>query len=378
MKKETISILCSGVALGVYVPALIVNNQLQREGLITDITVLENLIFEEKRNNIPNVKTAFHRSFAVALTGQKLAKDISPSLDPTLVAELIEVWKKEERKKFIVFSGFWIPVLEAYVRESGFKKMFIHLCHIDADVATSFKPYQADLSCFQHIKFFNWNDRKIFYCLHIGDQQPVAYHTRQNRFVIHGGGWGMGTYKDKLSLLDKKKVPLDVIAYERRDIENRIQRNRYFMIDPKWNPWEKDSHANYHFPPFGQVRNEVISSPFLKSDGNIEFSYNQEFPEVYRLICQAKAIISKPGGATILDSLASATPIVLLEPFGEYEKKNALLWQYFGFGISYQAWIDSNCSIEILEQLHQNLLNAKMNVQNYVEWYYATSDVSKI
>lgn len=153
-----------------------------------------------------------------------------------------------------------------------------------------------------------------------------------------------------------------MICYEEKDVENRKKGNRYFLIDPDWKSWEKNAKGHHQFPPFGQVKNR----------GKVEFLSNKQFPDVYRLIQHNKAIISKPGGATLIDSLSSATPIILLKPFGRYENSNALLWEYFGFGIPYQKWIDSECSLKVLEKLHTNLLKARERIQDYVEFYCAT------
>ncbi len=95
MKKETIIILCSGVALGVYIPGLIVNYQLKEMGYYTEVVVLESLLLKGKQQNIPNTKLAFHRDFSVALMGQKLAGTIVPSIDADLVSALLTTWKYE-------------------------------------------------------------------------------------------------------------------------------------------------------------------------------------------------------------------------------------------------------------------------------------------
>lgn len=357
MSEKTITILCSGIGLGLYIPGLILNYQFQTKGLPTDVVVFESLILSEKRKKIPETKVAFQQSFAVALMGQRLARDITPSLDKSLVSDLLATWRKERRKRFIVFSGFWLPILEQYLSENNFQNPLIHLCHIGASVNVSWKLHKIDHPCCCHIWFSNWEEKSISYYIQVSKDKPVPFYERTDRFVIHGGGWGIGTFKDKIPQLEEMGLKLDVIVNEKRDSENRKEGNRYFMINPRWNPWEKDEEGYHQFPPFGEVRDNK----------KIKFRNNRCFPEVYHLIRQNQAIISKSGGATLIDSLSSATPIVLLEPYGEYEKKNALLWEYLGFGIPYQKWIDSSCSLEILERLHTNLLKARLQTRNYVE-----------
>ena len=104
-------------------------------------------------------------------------------------------------------------------------------------------------------------------------------------------------------------------------------------------------------------------------DDPVVFSHNSSCPEVYGLVRHNQAIISKPGGATLVDSLSAATPLILLEPYGEYEQKNGELWESMGFAISYQKWADTGYSTEVLEDLHVNLLTARARTINYVEAY---------
>jgi hypothetical protein len=60
------------------------------------------------------------------------------------------------------------------------------------------------------------------------------------------------------------------------------------------------------------------------------------------------------------DSFASATPLIMLEPFGEHEKDNADLWEELGFGIRYERWISEyGGGADILEKMHTAMLESK-------------------
>jgi UDP-N-acetylglucosamine:LPS N-acetylglucosamine transferase len=84
---------------------------------------------------------------------------------------------------------------------------------------------------------------------------------------------------------------------------------------------------------------------------------NGEYHSLYDVIRFNQAIISKPGGCTLIDSLASATPVILLEPYGYAEVRNSEIWQRLGYGISYPDWQASGYSMEVLARLQNNLLN---------------------
>lgn len=362
IKPETVTILCSGASLGAYVPALIASRQLRDRNIHTDVVVLESILLEQKRNNVLEAKFAFHRNFSFALMAQKLAKDITTSIDPAVMAALLATWAEQERKRFMVFSGFWLPVINQYLHEANDPDIAVDLCHMDASISTSWKLYDTTHSAFRHVWFFNWEHKHLSFNFSVSDDEPLPYGQRSHRFIIHGGGWGVGTYKSKISELGNQGIQLDVIAYEPRDLEQRPEHSCYFMIDPTWKPWEKDAQGYHQFPPFGKV----------EDDNSIIFQNSQSYPEVYNLVRQGRGIISKPGGGTLVDSLSSATPLIWLDPYGDYENSNGLLWEYLGFGVSYKKWADADYSLELLERLYLNLQQARASLPKYIPSYVET------
>jgi hypothetical protein len=353
MNDQTITILASGVALGVYLPALILEYQLRKRNVNADVAVIENMVVEEKKNKILDNKKAFHENFRLALTGRKMTKDMSSSFDETLTAELFDTWKKSNKKRFITYSGYWIPLLEKYREISGFT-IEVDVANIDADICQSLSHFTDIIfSKYRQIWFWKWDDRRLNYEVPVTDQKPLSYSQRNHRFVIHGGGWGMGTYNSKISELESKGCKLDIVAYYPEEI-GPGKEHRYFMIDPGWAPWMKNKNGRHEFPPMAEIK-----------PGEIANYKNKEcYHELFDTIREAKAIVSKPGGSTLADSLASATPIIMLAPFGEAEDKNAKIWEYLGFGISYENWKKSDFSMDILEKLHLNLIN-KGSTINY-------------
>ncbi len=362
--EDKITILCAGPGLGFYIPGLIVRRQLNEKGLLADVEVFENFIIEEKRKKIPDARLSFHRNFKFALMGQKVIRDITPSLDKIRVSNLLSTWKNEKRKHFIIFSGFWIPIIQQYVQDIDFNVISIVLCHVDSDYSSSWKLYKNKIDSYNHIWLCNYDKKEIQYQLQISEHQSIPYEDRDFRFVVHGGGWGMGTYKEEIVELNRLGLRLDIINYETDDFRIIKPQNRYYMIDPNWNHWDKDINGYYQFPPFGRIIDNK----------KIDFKKNKKYPEVYNLIRKSKAIISKPGAGTLIDSLSSATPILFLEPFGEYEKKNALLWEYYGFGMQCKEWINNGASFAVLEKLSNNILRAKKHIKNFTEVYYANQN----
>ncbi|WP_293995807.1 hypothetical protein [Streptomyces sp.] len=255
----------------------------------------------------------------------------------------------------VLFSGFWLPTAHRYAaRRPGVR---VHACHVDSVASPSFvsaavavpdRPREADP---QDVWLLEERDGGIARTIPVDLKPPVPWHRRSARFLVHGGGWGMGTYAARSRELGEHGLALDIVAYEPADIAHDSA-HRYFMIDPEWHPWQDTG-----FPPFGAV----------PADGTADFQRGESHHASFHLTREATAVVSKPGGGTLMDSLAAATPVVLLEPFGDHEARNADLWRRLGFGIPYHEWRNSGWSVALLERLHRNLLDARARTASYAQ-----------
>ena len=74
-------------------------------------------------------------------------------------------------------------------------------------------------------------------------------------------------------------------------------------------------------------------------------------------------VITKPGGLTTTESLASGLPLILIEPLPGQEEENAMFLENNGAGI----WIKKNDNIEeVLSNIFKNpydLLNMKIKAR---------------
>ncbi len=180
--------------------------------------------------------------------------------------------------------------------------------------------------------------------------------------MVHGGGGGLGTYRDKLPELDRAGLSLDVVVSDGGEAETLSSAwrpgHRFFYPDPAWNPLIRGMEPDRLFPPLLERSGERGEEREWRDD---------EYHVLHRFISRSRAVVSKPGGMTLMDSLRTATPVVLLEPYGDYEEKNAELWQNLGFGVPYRAWVDEKCPLSTLETLHENLLTARKNMKDFSE-----------
>ncbi|MFD1906529.1 hypothetical protein ACFSQ7_24995 [Paenibacillus rhizoplanae] len=86
------------------------------------------------------------------------------------------------------------------------------------------------------------------YRIAITDEAPVPLHMREERYIAHGGGWGIGTYPSAVQELLQAGKRLSVLAYYREDIKPHEQIH-YFMNDPEWSPWVKKRRRLLPVPP---------------------------------------------------------------------------------------------------------------------------------
>ncbi|HEX9060688.1 MAG TPA: UDP-glucuronosyltransferase, partial [Clostridia bacterium] len=327
MNKSTITILCSGVAMGVYIPALAVRHQLENLDTPSEVVVLESLISEEKRNKINDTKKIFHKNFRIAKKGHEMARDITSSLNPEIKSELFEKWKSENRRYFIVFSGFWMPLLLEFMDFVHPHEVYADLVIVDSEISPSWKSFKGDYpDSFKTIRLFKSEENKIVQKIFTPKEPLLPFAERENRLVIHGGGWGMGTYESHIPELNEHGIDLNIMVYFHEDYKSSKNINRYFMVDPTWQPWDTDKTGRAEFPPFSEIY-ENQSENYKNRD---------EYHELFYVIAKSKGIISKPGGSTLVDSLASATPIIFLDPLSGHEEKNAKMWIDLGLGISYE------------------------------------------
>ena len=336
-----IEVLTSGVALGVHVPGLLLADRLRERGVGATVSVLERMLPEDTLATTTKMKWAFHRDFRVALAGQRVARDASVAVPIEAQDAVLAGWRARGVRKFVVFSGFWLPILDRYDQAD------VDICHVDSVPSPSFRKAGTTLAA-REIWLADAENRTVPYSIPVTREPPIPWQDRDRRLLVHGGGWGMGTYRERAQELRSHGFALDVIAYEQRDVraDDAI---RHFMIDPEWHPWLDDG-----YPPFGEI-----------TGGTPVFTRGHGHHGSFDLTRAALATVSKPGGGTLLDSLWSATPAVLLEPFGAHEKRNAELWERLGFGISFDKWRESGFDVPMVEKLHHALAEARADLVDY-------------
>jgi hypothetical protein len=344
-----ITVLTSGVALGVHVPGLLLAARLRERGVPVQTIVLESLLPADKIATVVASKWAFHGDFRLALAGQRAARDPSGLIDDQTLARLWRNWREHDLHRFVTFSGYWLPVLRGFAAQQS-RPIQVDLCRVDAAPMTSFRKGGEPPAGTRRVNLADVSTGTLPWTIPVNRSPAVPWGLREDRLLVHGGGWGMGTYQERARELSAHGVPLDLIVYAESDRDRAAAGVRHFMIDPRWHPWHDDG-----FPPFGEIR----------SGSPVTFTRTAACPGAFELARRARAIVSKPGAGTLLDSLWSATPLVMLEPFGRSEACNAELWEKLGFGLTFDRFRSAAFSLDLLQEMHHNLRKTAACVPDY-------------
>ena len=344
-----LTVLTSAVGLGSYVMALLHQALLRDAGCRVDVEVIEGWFTEEHVERHLMHQQAFHRDFRLALAGRRMAGSVEGRLDDQRINRLLGAWRRDGRARFLVWSGYWLPVLERYTASAPDACIELDFCFGDAIEGDSFRVHHEPAGVVRRdVWLFNWRRRALGRRLPVPAGPPLPFAQRSRRLVAHGGGWGLGTYAEVLTELSLAGYALDLLGPDSPDWEGRGPLDRHYVSDPEWHPWRRNADGDVTFPPLGEVR----------PGGEVRYRSDLSFPAAHVNVREAMAVVSKPGGGTLLDSLAAATPIVLLAPWGEPEAKNGALWEELGFGIDFQRWRKTGFDHGVLEDLHHRLLEA--------------------
>jgi hypothetical protein len=356
----TVAILCSGFGLGFYIPGLLISRKLRQLGMTTEVEVFESLMPEDKLAMVERNRRAYHANFQVALASQKIPMDIRDSLSSEAVAATLEKWCRLDCRAFICLSGHWVPVLDRYWAVRPDIPRQTDLLYLDASLAPSWRQLaslRSDYaSPYREIGLYDSAHSQVRFSIAVGNEGPLPYASRAPRLVAHGGGWGIGTFQEQLTELEVKGYNLDVACYGIQQDHEAVSGRRYFLDDPIWRTWHRNEQGEHTFPPFAEWPTDSTVSKFVTPT---------DCHGMHHVVRAAKAIISKPGAGTLIDSFAAATPLVLLEPFGPHEASNGRVWESKGFGIRFEDWAAAGYPPEVLEQLHHNLLAERNRAQDY-------------
>ncbi|MFZ3495451.1 hypothetical protein ACODT5_19870 [Streptomyces sp. 5.8] len=359
-----ITVLTSGVALGVHVPGLLLSRRLAERDVPVRVQVLEAWWDQSDRDRLMRSRDAFQRDFRLALATQRLRRRHDELVPQEARRRIHTEWDRDGVRHFVVLSGFWLPIVDAYVRERG-GRVKVDTLHLDAVDSPSFTPYADEAGTHRAVRLMDHLSQTLPWTVPVLDGPPVPWEEREERVLVHGGGWSLGTYREAAGRLTAAGLAIDLVlgSADADPVTAPGERTRCFRIDPGWNAWDDPML----FPPLRRVAGlpadgtaghaDAPSPPWARGDGPAHPSFE--------LTRHARATVSKPGGGSLLDGLWAATPAVLLESFGAHEERNAELWIRLGLGVRMDAWQESGYSGDLLLVLHQRALELRSRVPDY-------------
>lgn len=344
-------VLTSLFGYGVYFPARIVTNGLKAASFDSDILIIEDLFTNDKRKTFEESRKAFGKNYRLAKLATKLSIDSKEMFNPEKVETLFTKWKEEQVCHFLCFSGLWLSILSLYSKRNN--SIQVNLCRLDAGEAVTWRN-NDNVEINKTYSFLDLKEKKINYRLEIPTLNYTPYHKRESSVVIHGGGWGLGYFVETSELLPEN-ITKKVLIKDISQYDSSKPNTTYYMNDPSWSLNEK-TRTSSNFPKLGKII----------SRDNVSFIKNKDYHNSLDLIINCRAIISKPGGMTIADSIITETPLIYLDALGENEEGNQRLIEHLKIGTSFEKWRKEKFSSQMLLELHNNIEIIKNDIPGLV------------
>ncbi|GEM62213.1 hypothetical protein SF1_01950 [Sphingobacterium faecium NBRC 15299] len=351
-KPYTLKILTSLIGYGIYLPAQIIQQQLAASGIASEILIFEWLYDQEKKKIFSDSAAAYADNYKLAQLATKIPVNYQASTDPKLVEKLYQQWTQEEQTHFLCLSGLWFAILKNY--HPPFAQKTIHCCRMDAGHAHTWSNHQQ-LTIDRSYFLFDIQHKKINYAFHIPELKNITYAERSKNVVIHGGGWGLGDFITKTAALAEAGYHRNILIKSLNKYRPEDPETSFYLNDPDWDFLNKTSSSE-PFPAIGHIHQL----------DHISYRHQEHYHPALDLINQSKAIISKPGGMTLTDSLITGTPLIYLEPMGENEEGNAVIVDENKIGMSFEKWKDENFNLEPIRELHENIVKLQSNLPDFI------------
>ncbi|PTX58967.1 hypothetical protein C8N46_11136 [Kordia periserrulae] len=349
-KAHSINILTSIIGYGIYFPALMVYERLKALQYNVHIYSIECYFNEQATAEFEQTKKAFQKDVRLAQIASRIPVKYTKKLSDEKTKALFTEWESHETTHFLCFSGLWLDTLQSYKQQHP--TCVIDMCRVDSAVSATWEALKRhDNLIANDVSFFNADTNDIKYVLNIPEIQPLPYSERENEVAMHGGGWDLGDFTQMTNhFTNDYHVNLIVNASQELSKENIT----LYANQPNWNPLYDEG-----FPPFGKIQNdsEIITKNYEKHPG------------ILTVLLKSKAIVSKPGGMTLMDSLMTETPLLFLQSIGKNEQYNQQLWETLQLGISLEKWLESTQKDLLLQEMQSNLLEIKAKTPCFITTY---------
>ncbi len=349
-ETHTINIISSIIGYGVYFPALIIYEQLKALNYNVNIYIIERYFDEKATSEFERTKTAFKKDVRLVQIASRIPVKYTKKLSDEKTTALFKEWANNNTTHFLCFSGLWLETLQAYKQQHPM--CVIDSCRVDSAVSSTWEALlRHDQLIRNDVSFFNAEANKINYVLNIPEVKPLPYSERTKNVTIHGGGWDLGDFASTTNQFTEN-YHVNLIV---NDIQESSDKNiTLYANQPNWNPLYTDG-----FPPFGRI----------DSDLKLTTTTYQKHPGILTVLAKSNAIVSKPGGMTLMDSLIAETPLIFLKSVGKNENSNKKLWETLQLGVSIEAWQQSDQKDTILHKMQERIIAIKKETPCFLTTY---------
>jgi hypothetical protein len=347
-------LLCASVGFGTYTPAVQLYRYLCAQGQLVSIEVLECLFSAEKLSQMKATRLRFQNDFRFALAARKSLNLHSPadSVDLEKRSALLNRWKQAGETRFILFSGFWLPLLKEY-QERTDARIAADCVQMEVVLSPSWQAHLKDYPFPMRLVWFYSSSQGVVQTLLPVSATPAR---RERGLVLHGGGWQLGDFDSSVPVLADAGYSL-LVGRSQGQPCLPYSNVQYFRVQSPWETW---TARLGDYPPLELFGDGAFPPP---EDAGAHWLLQQ--------IMSSSGIVSKPGGATLLDSLAAGTPLIFTSPYGETEAQNAHLWCSLGLGMTLVDWERSDYREELLVQAQERLQTVRNALPSYAETLHA-------
>lgn len=340
------AILCSLRGLGHFTPGLNLAEELRRAGYSCRIDVFESLLSKSNIQQLMQHRRAVQENPRIYSTLAAISSKM-PATATHRVDRLLTTWKQEGTSVFILLTGSWLPIVEAYRAECATVRK-LRCLHIDSVQSPSWFANPA--AKYAH----DWllNDRQL---MTIRPWKGTDVHRVRKRVVIHSGGWQVHDLSREVSLL--RAAGFTTLANANREFRNEVRPHIELRITGAWLQRLFNRQPLEHWPETEYRRSSRIDSRFQSCQIRMD-----------DLQATCACVVSKPGGASLVESLESATPMIFLEPLAKSESANRDLWIKLGFGLTFEQWQQSGFSLRLLDDCRSRLHFARSQARPYASY----------
>ncbi len=330
-----IAILSSCSGYGTYVPALRISEELSENNIKNEVFVYENYFEKDNLNVFINYRKQFHESFRFA----QIATSMSTFNDLKIRFDKIDKdFNSRYFTLYIVITGTWLRVLE----KLNIPNNKIICLRPDTVDSPSWKSAKETYEYYNNIWLIGMGKSLPNYILN----NKYSECERSRRVIMHGGGWGINTFTNKIKKLYNNYEVLTIHSTE----DEAKQYAKEFGIESFYTPINWLPNMNeYSYPP-------LI---------NVENGRDTQFHIILNSCC---AVISKPGGGTCLDAITMKVPPIFLEGMAEHEKSNMLNMTSNHIGVDFNTWELNNYSYDVLLDIKENLVKKLLNKRYLYEY----------